>query len=81
MDRFERSVVDRELLFAQLTSWVVNCSMARPKEPTKMADFMPSEWVKRSVARSGPISEAQRKAVVEQVRSVAKAFMGDQDGT
>jgi hypothetical protein len=44
--RKEQEDADKQFLFAQLTSAVINFSMCHPTEPTKPADFMPSEWLK-----------------------------------
>jgi hypothetical protein len=80
MARHERAMVDRELLFGQLTSAVVNFSQMRPKDPSKTADFMPSEWIKRSIAKTGRLTDRQRAAIADQVRQVARSFLEQQNG-
>jgi hypothetical protein len=37
-----------EFLFGQLTSWVANTGFRSTKEPTKITDFMPSQWGKKT---------------------------------
>jgi hypothetical protein len=52
MRRHLRQVEDGEFMLAQLTAYVVNFSMCRPKEPVAIKDFMPSQWAKQQQAGS-----------------------------
>jgi hypothetical protein len=45
--RKERETEANEFLFGQLTSYLINFSMARPKRAVSPADFMPSQWGKK----------------------------------
>ena len=59
-----------ELLFAQLTSYLINFSTVRPKEPVKPADFMPSEWAKeKPQPKRVRITAAKRRELTLQWRS------------
>jgi hypothetical protein len=44
--RRERETQEREFMLAQLTSYLINFSMCRPKKAVSPRDFMPSEWAK-----------------------------------
>lgn len=68
LKRKERERLDTEFLFGQLSSLLVNYSMAAPKKAVAPADFMPSEMLKQiAKRRKGPTKE-ERLAIDAQVR-------------
>jgi hypothetical protein len=74
--RHERATQEREFLFAQMTSCIVNFSMVRPQEPVSAADFMPSEWAKkRKKSMSDEPTETERQMIANQMRGVMEALM------
>ena len=75
--RRERETQDREFLFAQLTAYTINFSMARPKAPVKISDLMPSEWAK---ARPPKIKRRRRAVVADELRLVMGHFMRTNNG-
>jgi hypothetical protein len=73
--RHERATQEREFLFAQMTSCIVNFSMARPKEPASAADFMPSEWTKKRRSPSSDPTDAEQQMLANQLRGMFDALM------
>lgn len=73
--RHLRQMEEREFLFAQLTSCVVNFSMVHPEKPSQAKDFMPSEMRKRFHA--APKRERiNRKQVIAETRKYFAALRG-----
>lgn len=71
--RHERSKQEQEFLFAQLTSCVVNFSMAGPKKPSEPKDFMPSEWIKHPVATFK--RRRKRQLIATELRNVMQNWL------
>jgi hypothetical protein len=72
--RHQRATEEREFLFAQLASCVVNFSMCHPKDPVKASDFMPSEWVKKVQ----PVKRKRMRdpqVIAEEIRNTMNAIM------
>lgn len=74
--RHERAIAQREFLFGQLASAVVNFSMGRPKEPVRPRDFMPSEWVREAIIEK-PKRRRKRQTIAMEVRATMEHFMRD----
>jgi hypothetical protein len=75
--RHQRKTRAQEFLFGQLTSWVINSSMGRPKEPFSPKDFMPSEW-KALPAPEQPkakVPKRKRDIIALELRSNMDAYM------
>jgi hypothetical protein len=78
MRRRLRRVEDGEFMFAQLTAYVINFSMCRPKEPVAIKDLMPSQWA-RQQSRPQPKRKRRSRAVIAQeLRGVMAHFMRHQ---
>lgn len=74
--RYKRQREEREFLFAQLTSCVVNFSMRAPKEMVKPVDLMPSQIRKAENARPATAARRRKRAdVAKEARSVMQHFM------
>ena len=75
LKRHKHKVESNELLFGQLTSWVVNTGFRALEKPTSTEDFMPSRWKKRSAAASSTtkpkrMSRKRREAVADGLRAM-----------
>jgi hypothetical protein len=68
LERHDRATREREFLFGQLTSCVVNYAMAHPKKPVTAADYMPSEWRRKKPRKR--TTKDERQAVADQVREL-----------
>jgi hypothetical protein len=78
IQRHERSKEGTEFLFGQLTSCVVNFSMARPKKAVSPSDFMPSEWIKHPVQTFK--RRRKRQLIATEIRSVMDAWLRNSNG-
>lgn len=79
VQRHERAKQETEFLFAQLTSCVVNFSMARPKKALEPKDLMPSEWAKSLPAEKKP-KRRKREVIATEIRATMDAWMRNQNG-
>lgn len=77
LKRRERETAEREFLFGQLASCVVNFGFCQPKEPAKPSDFMPSQRHARPrAARKRRSAAAGRQQIADGLREVMRAVMG-----
>lgn len=62
-----------EFMLAQVTAAVVNCSMARPKEPVSPKDFMPS----RRGIEAKNIANRSREEIEAEIRATMGLLIGN----
>lgn len=75
--RHLQGVEEREFLFAQLTSAVVNFSYRGPKEMVHPKDFMPSQMHKEAAKLASVPKRLNRKKIDAKIRGVFGSFFGD----
>jgi hypothetical protein len=72
--RYRNQIESNELLFGQLTSWVVNTGFRSTRKPTKALDFMPSQW-KRTEQKPRVVPRRKREDIASEADFVMKQFM------
>jgi hypothetical protein len=80
LKRHRRKTESTELLFAQLTSCVVNTGFRSTEEPTKIRDFMPSQWDQAAAKqpKKSKFPRRKRSSIATEIRTVMGHFMGTQ---
>lgn len=81
-ERIEQQREHAELLAGMITANTVNYSFCRPKEPKKIADFMPSKWVKSTESERQSVANSIRKffnrKMAKQAADAAKGIQPDE---
>lgn len=81
-ERIESEREHAELLAGMITANTVNHSFCRPKEPKKIADFMPSKWVKSKESERQSVADSIRKffnrKMAKQAAQAAKGILPDE---
>ena len=76
LKRHRHKVESQELLFGQLTSWMVNTAFRTTEKPTEITDFMPSRWNAIQAHKRQTKSKRRKRATIAtEVRSVMAHFM------